>query len=143
MAWWQFALIAFVLAWGLQALGVWRQTRHFRAVFGDLRTRWSDGALGAGAAPAKLGKGVIAIVVVDPEAVVRAVRIMRGRSVFAEFKSRDEFTGLSMDELKARAASAGFERGIGGAILKAIEQIEKVRGKAANKGSQDDVLQLA
>ncbi len=63
MAWWQYALIAFVVAWVLQAYGVWRQTRHYQAIFSELRKTWSDGALGAGAAPSRLGKGVIALVV--------------------------------------------------------------------------------
>src|SRR6202000_1878167 len=96
MAWWQYALIAFAIAWVIQALGVWRQTRHYQSVFSELRKNWTDGAMGVGAAPAKFGKGAIVIVVVDPQKIVRAVRVMQGRSVFAKFVSRPEFEGLSV-----------------------------------------------
>ncbi len=53
MAWWQYALLALVIAWALQAYGVWRQTQHYQGVFKELRRGWSDGMLGVGAAPAK------------------------------------------------------------------------------------------
>jgi glucitol operon activator protein len=132
MAWWQYALLALVIAWGLQAYGVWRQTQHYQGVFKELRSGWSDGMLGVGAAPAKLGKGAIAMVVVDPSGAVRTVRVMQGRSVFAKFKARDELNGMSLADLKVRVDASGFDSGVGVAIAKAIEQIEKVE---AQKGS--------
>lgn len=126
MAWWQYALLALAIAWVLQAWGVWRQTQHYQRVFSELRRSWSDGVLGVGAAPARLGKGVIAMVVVDPAGTVRTVRVMQGRSVFAEFKSRDDLVGVSLADLKSRIAAPGFDSGVAVAIGKAIEQIEKV-----------------
>lgn len=123
---WHILLIAFALAWGVQALGVWRQTRHFQRVFDEQRLRWSDGKLGAGVARASLGKGVIALVVVDSANVVRTVLVMRGRSVFATFKPRSEFEGLSLESLKARVCEGAFQRTVGKAISNAIEQIEKI-----------------
>ena len=130
MAWWQYALIAFAIAWVLQAFGVWRQTRHYQSVFAEVRGRWSDGTLGVGAAPAKFGKGVIAMLVADSSRIVRDARVMQGRSVFATFKTRSDLEGVALADLKAMAESGGFERGVGAAILKAIEQIEKVEAKA-------------
>ncbi len=132
MAWWQYALLALVIAWALQAYGVWRQTQHYQGVFKELRKGWSDGMLGVGAAPAKLGRGAIVMVVVDPSQIVRTVRVMQGRSVFAKFKARDDLNGLSLTELKAKVEGSGFDSGLGVAIAKAIEQIEKVE---AQKGS--------
>ena len=132
MAWWQYALLALVIAWALQAYGVWRQTQHYQGVFKELRRNWSDGMLGVGAAPAKLGKGAIAMVVVDPNGTVRTVRVMQGRSVFAKFKARDDLDGMTLADLKAKIEASGLDRGLGVAIAKAIEQIEKV---GAQKGS--------
>ena len=131
MAWWQYALIAFVVAWVLQAYGVWRQTRHYQAIFSELRKTWSDGALGAGAAPSRLGKGVIALVVAGPDRVVRTVRVMQGRSVFAKFVARSEFDGLTIAELKARIEAQDVERGVATAIGKALEQIDKIESRNA------------
>ncbi len=39
---------------------------------------------------------------------------------------------MSLEYLTARAGSAAFERGLGQAVLKAIEQIEKVDARAQN-----------
>ncbi len=132
MAWWQYALLALVIAWALQAYGVWRQTQHYQGVFKELRRGWADGALGVGAAPAKFGKGAITMVVVDPKGTVRTVRVMQGRSVFAKFKTRDDLAGMSLADLKARVEASSFNSSLGVAIAKAIEQIEKVE---TQKGS--------
>ncbi len=129
MAWWEYALIAFAIAWVIQAFGVWRQTRHYQTVFSELRKNWSDGALGAGAAPAKFGKGAIVLIVVDPQRMVRAVRIMQGRSVFAKFEARPEFEGLSVADLAAAIKAPGVERPLSAAISQALAQIEKVASR--------------
>jgi glucitol operon activator protein len=126
MALWQIALLALIAAWVIQSAGVWLQMRHYRRTFEALRSQWSDGTLGAGAAPGRLGKGVIALIVVDPKKIVRKTCVMQGRSVFTKFKDRPEFNGIAIDEFKSIVAAPGFERGVGVAISKAIEQIEKV-----------------
>jgi glucitol operon activator protein len=126
MAWWQYGLIALGIAWAIQAWGVWRQTRHYQSVFSEVRRKWSDGALGAGAAPAKFGKGAIAIVVADPQGVVRAVRVMQGRSVFAKFEARPQYEGLTTAALAKTIAVPGFDGPLGKALGQALGQIEKV-----------------
>jgi hypothetical protein len=70
---------------------------------------------------------------------------MQGRSVFAKFKSRDDFKGLALDALRERVTAKDFERGLGLAISKAIDQIEKVGGEAlgGNGAARDDVSKLA
>ncbi len=135
MAWWQYGLIAFVIAWVVQALGVWRQTRHYQSVFAELRKNWSDGALGAGAAPAKLGKGAIVLVVVDPHKMVRAVRVMQGRSVFAKFEPRPQWENISVADLSAAIEKSGFDRPLSRAIAQALAQIEKVTHRASGVGA--------
>jgi glucitol operon activator protein len=132
MALWQIALLFLAAAWAVQSIGVWLQVQHYHRTFGAMRTQWSDGRLGVGAAPGRVGAGVIALIVVSPEGLVRKLHAMRGRSVFAKFKDRVEFEGMSVEDLKARAGSAEFERGLGQAVLKAIEQIEKVDARLPN-----------
>jgi len=141
LALWQIALIVFGVAWAMQAVGVWLQTRHYQQTFSDLRARWADGALGAGAAASRFGKGVIALLVVSPSGEVRAARAMVGRTVFAKFAQQRELEGISLDELKARVAAPDFDASRRIAFTKATEQIEKVRADRAEKtervGSQN------
>lgn len=126
MAFWQIALLAFVAAWMVQSFGVWLQMQHYQKTFADLRAQWTDGLMGAGAAPGRLGKGVIVLMVVNPDGIVRKTCMMQGRSVFTKFKDRSEFDGLSISDVKSRAQAAAYERNVGNAIVKAIEQIEKI-----------------
>ena len=132
MAWWQYGLMALGIAWAIQAWGVWRQTQHYQSVFSDLRRKWSDGTIGVGAAPAKFGKGAIVIVVADPQGVVRAVRVMQGRSVFAKFIDRSEFAGLTQAQLAAAITAPGFDRPLAAAIGQALSQIDKVSRRKAD-----------
>lgn len=129
---WQIALIVLVAAWAVQSAGVWLQMRHYQKVFRELRTRWADGAMGAGAAPGRFGKGVIALIVAAPDGTVRKVSVMQGRSVFAKLRDRVDLEGISTAELKQRAASGKFDAGVGLAIVKALEQIETVGKSAGN-----------
>ena len=128
MALWQFALIALVVAWAAQSYGVWLQTRHYQKTFGELRALWSDGVMGAGAAPAKLGRGAIALVVASPDRTIRAVRVMQGRSVLAKFTDYPEFEGLELEPIIQRAHQV-LGPAASQAIAKAIEQIEKIRDR--------------
>lgn len=140
---WQIALLALGLAWIVQSVGVWLQMRHYQRTFAEVRTRWSDGRLGSGAAPARLGRGIIVILVVSPTRVVRQVYAMQGRSVFAKFRDLAELSGLSLDDLKRRAGAGEIEGGMARAISKAIEQIEKVKDPAANTHETAGILATA
>lgn len=128
MALWQIALLALVVAWAAQSYGVWLQTRHYQKTFGELRARWSDGVMGAGAAPAKLGRGAIALVVASPDRTIRAVRVMQGRSVLAKFTDHPEFAGLELEPIVQRAHQA-LGPAASQAIAKAIEQIGKIHDR--------------
>jgi glucitol operon activator protein len=133
---WQIALVVLVAAWVVQSIGVWLQMGHYRKKFQEMRSQWTDGAMGAGAAPGRFGKGVIALVITAPDGTVRKVSLMRGRSVFAKFADRVDLEGVSTAELKQRATSPNFVASDGRAIVKAIEQIEAL-GKPADDSKRD------
>ena len=120
---WQIALMALVGAWALQAVGTFYQMRHYRTVMGDVSARWSDGFVGAGNAKSTLGRGVILLLVVDSELIVRRLSIMQGRSVFAKFRPFPGAEGHSLDVLRANPPfdDSGCKR----ALATAIAQIDK------------------
>lgn len=123
---WQIALIALVAAWLLQAVGTFYQMRHYRAVMGEVSSRWSDGFVGAGSAKSTLGRGVILLLVVGPDRLVRRLAIMQGRSVFATFRTCADLEGRSLDALRDEPPFA--DHGRSKALAMAIAQIEKLRG---------------
>lgn len=133
MALWQIALLGLIVAWLAQSVGVWFQMQHYQKTFSALRSQWSDGRMGAGAAPGRFGKGVIALIVVDPHDIVRRTCLMQGRSVFAQFTDIHAFDGRSVAEVKELLAKPGFDKGVVIAVGKAIEQVEKV---AAREGDE-------
>jgi len=143
MALWQIALIAFAIAWAFQAVGVWRQTQHYHETFADLRSRWHDGEMGAGAAPARFGKGVIALIVVSPSGDIRAARAMVGRTVFAKFSELRDLEGLSLEEFGARIVSSDFDGAKRLALSKALEQIARVREERRGGKRAETVTALA
>ncbi|SDR62942.1 glucitol operon activator protein [Rhizobiales bacterium GAS191] len=124
---WQIALIVLVIAWGLQALGTFVQMRHYREVMGAITRQWSDGYLGAGNARAAFGKGVILLLVLGPDARVRRLLVMEGRSVLAKFKPLGEFEGRALDELRSGAVFGANGKGRETALAQAIAQIDKAR----------------
>jgi glucitol operon activator protein len=140
MALWQIALLALGLAWIAQSAGVYLQVQHYQKTFAAIRARWSDGRLGTGAAPSRIGKGVLVILVVNNAGVVRQLSAMRGRSVFAKFEERREFEGLSLEELRARAEDGRIDGGLAPAVAKAIAQIERLDQPVAARGKAVDRL---
>lgn len=136
VALWQIALLGLIAAWLAQSAGVWFQMQHYQRTFSALREQWSDGVMGAGAAPSRFGKGVIALVIIGPDGAIRRTCLMQGRSVFAKFRDMPEFDGLSAAEVSAKISDPGFDKSTGIAIGKAIEQAEKAatEDKSGNKG---------
>lgn len=131
MAYWQLALIALALVWVLQAVGTWVQMRHYRQVMSGVAERWSDGFVGAGNARGTFGKGVIVVLVVDGQDIIRQLIAMEGRSVLAKFRPLPEFDGRSLDALRDPAALAALGPAHAQAIGRAVEQIDRARGRAA------------
>ena len=123
---WKIALILLAGVWVLQCVGTWFQMRHFRDVMGAVAEKWSDGRVGAGNARGRLGKGVIAIVVVDERQVLRRVMIMEGRSVFAKFAPLREWEGRPLARLREAIAGGAFDKGRTMALTRAVEQLDRV-----------------
>jgi glucitol operon activator protein len=60
---------------------------------------------------------------------------MSGRSVFAKFKRRTEFEGISLDAMRRDPVMAGVEEpALAKAAERAIEQIDKARAEPARPG---------
>lgn len=126
---WQLALMALVGAWALQALGTYVQMRHFGATMGDVARQWPDGYVGAGNAKATFGAGLILLLVVSPDRVVRRAMVMRGRTVFARFARVPALEGKPLALLPAEPDFQ--DKAASGALAKAVAQIDKAAGRAA------------
>jgi glucitol operon activator protein len=133
MAIWQWALLALGLVWLMQSIGVWFQMRHYADVFKGITGRFQDGYVGAGHARGRLRKGTIALLVVSPDLVVQRLLLMTGRSVFTKFRRERDVEGMTLAEFRAGRnpdAADSEEK----AIALAIEQVDKIRSKAAAPG---------
>ncbi|KQZ30631.1 transcriptional regulator [Mesorhizobium sp. Root552] len=130
MAIWQWALLLLALVWGLQALGVWMQMRHYTDVFKGITEKYKDGFVGAGNSRGRFRKGTIVLLVVTPDLIVRRLLIMSGRSVFTKFKRHEEFEGATLDSIRSNPAVLGEgEPGVAEAVKRAIEQIDRARSE--------------
>jgi glucitol operon activator protein len=135
MAMWQWGLLALGILWALQSLGVWYQMRHYSDVMKGITSRYNDGFVGAGNVRGRFGKGVIVLILVTPDLVVQRFLVMSGRSVFAKFKRREEFEGISLSALRTDPVMTGLgEPNIAKAAERAIEQIDKARAEPQRPG---------
>jgi glucitol operon activator protein len=135
MALWQWGLLALAAVWALQSLGVWFQMRHYSDVLKGITSKYDDGFVGAGNCRGRFGKGVIVLVVVTPDLLVRRVLEMSGRSVFAKFRRREEFEGMTLDALKRHSETPerAEDRSMAQAIGRAVEQIDRMRAEPKEK----------
>ncbi|HTV68826.1 MAG TPA: transcriptional regulator GutM [Rhizobiaceae bacterium] len=130
MALWQWGLLALFLVWALQSLGVWLQMRHYGDVFKGVTNQFNDGYVGAGNFRGRFSKGVIVLIVVTPDLIVRRLMIMSGRTVFTKFHRHEEFEGITLDQLRANPAVLGEgETGVAEAVTRAIAQIDRARSE--------------
>ena len=97
--------------------------RHYRAVMGDVSARWADGFVGAGSARSILGRGVLLLLVVSPDRIVRRLLVMHGRIIFTRFEPVLEVEGRPMDRLSSEPLFGDKKRGKALAI--ALAQVEK------------------
>jgi glucitol operon activator protein len=126
---WQLALIGLVAAWALQALGTYVQMRHFSSTMGEVSRSWPDGFVGAGNARSTFGAGMILLLVVSPDRIVRRALVMKGRTVFARFA---RLTAIEGKPLSALPDEPTFQdKAASGALIKATQQIDKVAGRSA------------
>ncbi|MGH6763515.1 MAG: transcriptional regulator GutM [Phyllobacterium sp.] len=135
MAIWQWALLALALLWAFQSLGVWYQMRHYADVMKGITSKYGDGYVGAGHVRGRFGKGVIVLIVVDHDLVVRRFLEMSGRTVFAQFKRREGFEGQPLDQMRSDPSIAGEgQAGVTEAVKRAVEQIDRMRLEPAKPG---------
>ncbi|WP_288048813.1 transcriptional regulator GutM [Acidiphilium sp.] len=125
---WQWALLAIGLLWGVQIVGTVLQMSHYRRVLGAVTTRWQDGFVGTGAAPARFGRGIIAILVADNDLRVREAFVMQGRTVFAKFRRLPDLDGRTLAELRNGDAFRRDHARYMQAFAGCVAQIEKAAG---------------
>lgn len=130
MSAWLVTVLAFGLLWATQVAGTYLQTRHYRRVLGRITESETEGYVGVGNSRAKLGAGVILILVANGDGRLREALQMRGRSVFARFKPAPSFVGMQVSSL-ASPEPLGIDRGVAAAARQAAEQILKVRAGTA------------
>lgn len=123
---WQYLLLAFAVLWGLQIAGTALQMRHLRRVLASLTERWNDGFIGTGAARARFGRGVIAILVTDRDGTVRESLVMQGRTVFAKFRAYPPLAGRSIADIKSGDVFRGKGANLATAFANCVAQIERV-----------------
>jgi glucitol operon activator protein len=123
-------ILVLAFLWMLQIVGTWYQMRHYRNVLGEITRSGGQGYVGVGNARARLGKGVILILVVDEGGVVRRALKMRGRTVFARFHEDPELLGMHVDELRA-GDNGTLDASTNIAAKRAVEQIDRIKAEKA------------
>lgn len=135
MAIWQWGLLLLAAVWALQSLGVWLQMRHYSDVLKGITDNFKDGYAGAGNYRGRFKKGVIALIVVTPDLVVRRLLVMSGRSVFAKFVRHHEYEGMPLERLRSNPAIMGEgEPGVAEAVKRAVGQIDRTLAEPKRPG---------
>ncbi len=128
---WVWVLLALGVVWILQMIGTHVQMSHYRSVLGGITREGGKGYVGAGNAKARLGKGVILIMICDEDDVVRRALRMRGMTVFARFEEARDLLGLSLDDLREEGLEGPYEKATMLAARRAVEQIERIKVEKA------------
>ncbi|MGI2327124.1 transcriptional regulator GutM [Planococcus sp. YIM B11945] len=121
---WGWVIVMFAGVWLLQLLLTKIQMKNYQETVRKLSNRPS-GFLGVGIQKQKLGIGAIAIIVTDTEGTIIESQVMKGVTVFSRFQAFDQFTGLSLPELKLRLNEDSLDVAFKMAIDKIEAQMEK------------------
>ena len=111
------ALIA-VLMWVLQLVLSILQFRRFAAHVKEMRR---EGRVAIGKAKGRFVAGAIVLFVIDPACNIVRGEIMKGVTVFAGFRSFDDFTGKNLLDLDEESV-AGYDRQTRRAVLGARDE---------------------
>ena len=122
-------LLVVGLLWLSQIVGTYFQMEHYRKVLGGIRQAGGEGFVGVGNAKARLGKGVILILVVGKNGLVKQALRMRGMTVFARFKEAPDLLGKRLDDLRNEDIEGPYEKGTMLAVKRAVEQIDRIMGE--------------
>ncbi len=135
MGWIGYLILALALVWILQIVGTYFQMRHYRRVLGGITREETEGYVGVGNAKAQFGKGVILILVVDENDVVKRALRMRGMTIFARFKEAPDLVGIKIDELRNEEREGPYEKGTMLAARRAVEQIDRIKEERARSAA--------
>jgi glucitol operon activator protein len=124
---WQWFLVAWAVLWALQSVGVWYQTTRYADQLKALQTEFTDGYIGTGHSPRRLGKGAIVMLILSSDMKVKRFMVMRGMTVLAKFMPVAEYEGMSLVELDDALAKLPKKSTLKKAAEKAIEQIQNVK----------------
>jgi glucitol operon activator protein len=127
MGWIGYLILALAIMWALQIVGTYFQMRHYREVLGGVTREETGGYVGVGNAKARFGKGVILILVVDENDVIKRALRMRGMTIFARFEEAPHFVGMSLDELRVEDREGLYDKGTMLAARRATEQIDRIK----------------
>jgi glucitol operon activator protein len=131
MGWVGYLILALALVWLLQIVGTYFQMRHYREVLGGITREETEGYVGVGNAKARFGKGVILILVVDENDVVKRALSMRGMTIFARFEEAPELVGMKIEELRDEERGGPYDKGTMLAARRAVEQIDRIKQEKA------------
>lgn len=126
---WVWVLLAVGALWALQMVGTHVQMSHYRSVLGGITREGGKGYVGAGNAKARLGKGVILILVADENDVVKRALRMRGMTVFARFEEAPDLVGMTLDDLREEGREGPYEKATMLAARRAVEQIDRIQSE--------------
>ena len=126
-----YLILVLALLWALQTVGTYFQMRHYQEVLGRITREGGEGYVGVGNAKARLGKGVILILVSGEDGVVRRALRMRGMTIFARFEEAPDLVGMGLDELRDEAHEGPYDEGTMLAARRAIEQIDRIKREKA------------
>lgn len=127
---WTKFFIIFALLWGLQVYLTRIQIKQYQSQVREYAKR-DSGYLGTGHFKKKLGTGAIAILVCDEKLQIVEAKIMKGITIFARFKEREELIGRDLREswdvdfLNSKESNA---------VKNAVQMIEKEISKG--KGNE-------
>ena len=128
---WVWVLLAVGALWISQMVGTHVQMSHYRSVLGGITREGGKGYVGAGNAKARLGKGVILIMISDEEGVIKRALRMRGMTVFARFEEVPDLVGMTLDELREEGREGPYEKATMLAARRAVEQIDRIQSEKA------------
>ena len=130
-------LLVVGVLWVSQIVGTHVQMSHYRSVLGGITREGGRGYVGAGNAKARLGKGVILILVAGEDGIVKRALRMRGMTVFARFQEAPDLAGLSLDELREEGREGPYEKETMLAARRAVEQIARVQSEKAGAAAMN------
>ena len=112
----------------VQALLTYRQNFAITKEFSDIK-KTNTGYLGSGIQKARfnLGKGVILVLVVGFDDLIKDFRLLEGISVMARFKKQSDYFGLTINQAREKLSTQS--KRVVSAFEMAVDNINKEKEK--------------